>query len=246
MELNEEQKLLLEQLDKACKTVASGVATRETEEQIVRDPSRASTKEADWNRLYEKNYKDLFSEIKTLFMDFSKIHELLEPYLNSAPPAKKEAIVKDFHKILSLRSHLLDAMSQENFSLQAACGVSMDTLHWIYNTAVDYIEKQEWHKGATLSRYINFLNPYIPDSWVTLGYSLMMQQQFREALQALAAATMLDPQSIHSRLYSAQIYLILNEKKDARIEIEQFEKNLVHHPQRQEFLPYLQWLKNEL
>lgn len=242
MELNEEQKLLLEQLDKACKDVAASFAEVELHKTVVKDPT--IDKETKRKALFQKNYPKIFESMKEMFLRFSEIYVILNPYLEASNPKDRDKIIEDFQKLAVIGDKISEIKNQEPIAIQQLCDFSDATLNWLYNVSLDCINNNQLDSAIDLLRYINFINPYIAESWTSLGFCHQKQHHLVEALESFSIAKILNPEIIQPRLFSAYCYFDLNKSQEAMNEVNELEIWLERSLQKEQFLPYLHNLKN--
>lgn len=246
MELNEEQKLLLDHIEQASRMLATSIAEMELDEAIVRDPSIAPQRESRLKILTEQRYQELFEGFKTLFFDFSQVESLLKPSFDQLSSEKKEAILSDFKKIGQISDRFLNWPQDKAFTFQTCAGISAETMAWFYSVALDYTNRGEIDKGMTLFRYLTFLNPLIPDCWTSLGYCQMQKGNSEDAISSFKNAIELDPLALQARIYQVQTYFQQKQSDEARRATMELEQVLKDNPKQKDFLPYLRDLKGRI
>ena len=245
IEETKEGKELLDQLDRSSRMLAYHLAEANVAEAIVKDPALAEQKEQKWDALYEEYYPEILEALKENFLQFSTLYDLLKPFLDKLPLHEKEQVEADFQKIIQVKWNRLN-LEDPDFSIQNFTGVSNETIGWVYQVAQVMIRENRMDHAITLLKYLNLLNPFLPEVWLSLGYCFQLKGFFEAALEPYRVANALDEENPHVHIFAAQCYLELKQVDKARLEVEDLKRALKNHPQRDQFYSSLQTLQSKV
>ncbi len=109
-------------------------------------------------------------------------------------------------------------------SYQAFVGLSDETLLWMYQVGDQFFGEQRFEEAFAIFSLVTQLNPLVCDFWIAFALTQMRQNDPSEALKSFAFAIVADPSHPIPRYQSAKLYLQLEQKQDAMIELEVLEE----------------------
>ena len=239
---SENGKETLDQFERSSRQLAYHLTEQQVNEAIVWDPNLAKDADQKKEILFEKDYQTILKGLKDSFIQFTNLGEILKPYYNKTPKEKQEILDEDFDKLTTAE----DAWLEEGNTFQEKCKVREETLFWLYDLSQELIHQKEFDQAMLVLNFLNLLNPLISESWFLLGYCFHKKKELENALKSYGTAMILNPEDPQVRLFSAECYLALKMKDDAKIDLEEAENILKNDPNKEKFQPFLKSLKAKL
>jgi tetratricopeptide (TPR) repeat protein len=134
-----------------------------------------------------------------------------------------QKLLEDLNK-LGERISGLNLKSLDDETLDQVLTISPSSMDAILVVAILKFNEGLLPDSISVFTLLCTLDASEPDYWYRLGLVAQKNEQYDLSLNALAIATLLAPEFIGTRIYSAQCYIILQQYDDARAELEEAKK----------------------
>jgi tetratricopeptide (TPR) repeat protein len=145
-----------------------------------------------------------------------------------------ELLVKELDNLSQKLANLKpDSLNNEN--LTAALTIEQSNLNSILKVGIAKINEGLMSESLSIFTFLSTLDAADPEYWYRLGLVAQKCEQYPLALRAFAAASLLAPDFIGSRVFAAESHLALNQRENALAEIEEAKKLLKTIPNNEEW-----------
>lgn len=130
-------------------------------------------------------------------------------------------------------------------TLQEMFGLSEETYSTMYKIGSEFFNAKKMEEALNVFVLLTNLNNFVFEPWLGLGSCWQLNKRYPEALQAFSMASLLNFQHPGPHVFSAQVYLQLDNKKLAKetldLAISKMDKE-----QRKDFRSHIEYVKNGL
>lgn len=109
---------------------------------------------------------------------------------------------------------------KREFNVQRFFGLKNETLRSIYAVGFHFMEKKEFNKAEDVFSLLLIMNPHIADFWNALGLCQQHLNEFQKAIESFKIVSEIDHDAVGPKISLAECYLNLNEKAEAKREID--------------------------
>jgi type III secretion system low calcium response chaperone LcrH/SycD len=114
--------------------------------------------------------------------------------------------------------------------------ISDEVMQEFYTISMNYYENGDYADAADCFLFLLALNPLESNLWIKSGNAEQALHHFEEALEAYSMATLCDADDPFPLLYTAQIYIFMKHKEQAKnalnICIQLIDENPIYEPIR--------------
>lgn len=207
-----------EQLKQLEKEILDPLVNELMKEEIP--PPNLLISQKDWKEKKRQELMDFYSGKK----DFSRVDAALvtlkSDFAAQLSPVELDKLLEEWEKGVEKINGLLEKPAVEPITVPAVplrqmMGLSDSFIETFYSIGVKAFQNHDFARSADIFFLLSLIDFQRHAIWVSLGLSEMKLKQFEPALNALAMASITNPDPPHPYIYSAQCCLALNRSAEA-------------------------------
>lgn len=186
-------------------------------------PGEAVNKQ-EWQENLRKNLTEFFNDKRTR-NDWIKAFDIISDDLSRHLSKIEYHEIQNEWKnsIKTLESHINAFKSDKSGQpvlfekqLNEMCGISETTLAHFYEVGLRLYNQHRLEEAEVVFRLIAMLNTLKENVWISLGLCQKQLSSYVLAIFSFAMAIVMNPENVLSYIHSAECYLELNERNEAK------------------------------